>query len=221
MRSDSEISKYGTIKIYSGEYGSGGQILDDVNKIQNSNGMFTLAGRTTEAGSGYENILFYFKRVPETAQNPIRVYNPMKAHGATNKENRTDITESNKDITESNKTDGKVYINSDGLPVLYTTQISINESNKFEFTSSAVQNNDNIRIGGLVKIGGIYRKILKVNYSTVTVDSECETSSAEAEFVYAMVIDKLLDENNKISLYVRYTDLATGAIAERLINKNK
>lgn len=198
MRPDSEISKYGTIKIYSGEYGSGGQILDDVNKIQNSNGMFTLAGRTTEAGSGYENILFYFMRVPEnvTAQNPIRVYNPMKAHGATNKENRTDIT-----VTESNKTDGKVYINSDGLPVLYTTQISINESNKFEFTSSAVQNNDNenndnenndnVRIGGLVKIGGIYRKILSVNYSTgtVTVDSECETSSAEAEFVYAMVID--------------------------------
>ena len=186
MRSDSEISKYGTIKIYSGEYGNGGQILSDVNKIQNSNGMFTLAGRTTEAGSGYENILFYFKRVPEniTAQNPVRVYNPMKAHGATNKENRTDIT-------ESNKTDGKVYINSDGLPVLYKTQISINESNKFEFTSSAVQNNDNVRIGGLVKIGGIYRKILSVNYSTetVTVDSECETSSAEAEFVYAMVID--------------------------------
>lgn len=186
MRSDSEISKYGTIKIYSGEYGNGGQVLSDVNKIQNSNGMFTLAGRTTEAGSGYENILFYFKRVPEniTAQNPVRVYNPMKAHGATNKENRTDIT-------ESNKTDGKVYINSDGLPVLYTTQISINESNKFEFTSSAVQNNDNVRIGGLVKIGGIYRKILSVNYSTgtVTVDSECETSSTEAEFVYAMVID--------------------------------
>lgn len=186
MRSDSEISQYGTIKIYSGEYGNGGQVLSDVNKIQNSNGMFTLAGRTTEAGSGYENILFYFKRVPEniTAQNPVRVYNPMKAHGATNKENRTDIT-------ESNKTDGKVYINSDSLPVLYTTQISINESNKFEFTSNAVQNNDNVRIGGLVKIGGIYRKILSVNYSTgtVTVDSECETSSAEAEFVYAMVID--------------------------------
>ena len=30
-----------------------------------------------------------------------------------------------------------------------------------------------------------------------------------------------LDENNKISLYVRYTDLATGEYAERLINKNK
>ena len=30
-----------------------------------------------------------------------------------------------------------------------------------------------------------------------------------------------LDENNRISLYVRYTDLATGEYAQRLINKNK
>lgn len=30
-----------------------------------------------------------------------------------------------------------------------------------------------------------------------------------------------LDENNKISLYVRYTDLETGTYTERLINKNK
>lgn len=36
--------------------------------------------------------------------------------------------------------------------------------------------------------------------------------------------DKLwnaLDENNKISLYVRYTDLETGKVESRLINKNK
>jgi hypothetical protein len=30
-----------------------------------------------------------------------------------------------------------------------------------------------------------------------------------------------LDESNKISLYVRYTDVATGAYEERLLNKNK
>ncbi len=30
-----------------------------------------------------------------------------------------------------------------------------------------------------------------------------------------------LDDDNKISLYVRYTDLKTGAVTERLINKNK
>ena len=30
-----------------------------------------------------------------------------------------------------------------------------------------------------------------------------------------------LDENNKISLYVRYTDLGSGAQESRLINKNQ
>ena len=30
-----------------------------------------------------------------------------------------------------------------------------------------------------------------------------------------------LDENNKISLYVRYTNLESGAVEARLINKNK
>ncbi len=30
-----------------------------------------------------------------------------------------------------------------------------------------------------------------------------------------------LDENNKISLYVRYTDLGTGAVSETLVNKNR
>ena len=30
-----------------------------------------------------------------------------------------------------------------------------------------------------------------------------------------------LDADNKISLYVRYTDLATGAVETKLINKNK
>ena len=198
VRPESEISKYGTIKIYSGEYGSGGQILDDVNKIQNSNGMFTLAGRTTEAGSGYENILFYFKRVPENvmAQNPVRVYNPMKAHGATNKENRTDIT-------VDSASDGKVYFNSDGLPVLYANNVTRSEDNKFSLTSDYVKNNDNIRVGGLVKIGGLYRKISSVESSsgTVTFDSECETSYTKAEFVYAMVIDnsgESLNNDNSI-----------------------
>ena len=32
---------------------------------------------------------------------------------------------------------------------------------------------------------------------------------------------KSLDEDNKISLYVRYTDLETGDVTERIINKNK
>ena len=32
---------------------------------------------------------------------------------------------------------------------------------------------------------------------------------------------KALNEQNKISLYVRYIDLKTGAVENRLVNKNK
>ena len=37
---------------------------------------------------------------------------------------------------------------------------------------------------------------------------------------FAREIWESLDENNKISLYVRYIDLATGNVEEKLINKN-
>ena len=37
---------------------------------------------------------------------------------------------------------------------------------------------------------------------------------------FAREIWESLDENNKISLYVRYVDLTTGKVEEKLINKN-
>ena len=39
--------------------------------------------------------------------------------------------------------------------------------------------------------------------------------------VFTQNLWKNLDENNKISLYVRYTDIATGKQESVLINKNK
>lgn len=47
----------------------------------------------------------------------------------------------------------------------------------------------------------------------VAVDSDID--------VFTEKVWNALDENNKISLYVRYTDLATGKEDNRLINKNK
>ncbi|MBR0087664.1 MAG: IMP cyclohydrolase [Lachnospiraceae bacterium] len=38
---------------------------------------------------------------------------------------------------------------------------------------------------------------------------------------YTDLLWKCLDENNKISLYVRYTDLETGETVNRLVNKNR
>ena len=39
--------------------------------------------------------------------------------------------------------------------------------------------------------------------------------------VFTETLWDALNEDNKISLYVRYTDLATGAVENRMINKNK
>lgn len=182
LRNSSEYDKYGTIKLYKNEYGS--NALDDTNFVQNSNRTFTLAGRITEAGSGYENVIFYFKRVPKTidAANPERVYNPMEAHGSGNKENRTDIT-------EKSAVDGKVYINKDNLPVLYAA--AVGREGEATLSSKYVKDNKNVRAGGLVKIGGVYRKIRSVDYASgkVTLYSESEVTNEEAEFVYGMVID--------------------------------
>lgn len=181
-----EEEALGTIKLYKGGYGSSGVILDDKNFVQNSNGFFTLAGRVTEAGSGYENVIFYFKRVPSetTAQNPARVYNPMESHGDSNKDNRADITTK----TAEN---GKVYINSDSLPVLHASSVTREDDNEYTLISEYVKNNKNVRVGGLVKIGGLYRKISAVDYASckVTFDSACAKAYTEAEFVYGMVID--------------------------------
>ena len=182
LRNSSEYDKYGTIKLYKNEYGS--NALDDTNFVQNSNRTFTLAGRITESGSGYENVIFYFKRVPKTidAANPERVYNPMEAHGSGNKENRTDIT-------EKSAVDGKVYINKDNLPVLYAA--AVGREGEATLSSKYVKDNKNVRAGGLVKIGGVYRKIRSVDYASgkVTLYSESEVTNEEAEFVYGMVID--------------------------------
>ena len=186
IRNKDEEEAFGTIKLYKGGYGSSGVILDDKNFVQNSNGFFTLAGRVTEAGSGYENVIFYFKRVPSetTAQNPARVYNPMESHGDSNKDNRADITAK----TAEN---GKVYINSDSLPVLHAISVTRETDNEYTLISEYVKNNKNVRVGGLVKIGGLYRKISAVDYASgkVTFDSACAQVYTEAEFVYGMVID--------------------------------
>lgn len=186
IRNKDEEETLGTIKLYKGGYGSSGVILDDKNFVQNSNGFFTLAGRVTEEGSGYENVIFYFKRVPSetTAQNPARVYNPMESHGDSNRENRADITVE----TAEN---GKVYINSDSLPVLHASSVAREDDNEYTLISEYVKNNKNVRVGGLVKIGGLYRKISAVDYASgkVTFDSACAQVYTEAEFVYGMVID--------------------------------
>lgn len=175
------------IKLYKNAYGTSGIELSTAtaaNYVQNSNGgNFTLAGRVTEGGSGFDKLAFYFKRVDSEGGKP-RVYNPKEEYDSNNA-NRTDL--------KSEKTAGEVYINDEGLPALYLSLGEDDRENTLSIKSDKIMNNKNIRVGGLVKIGGIYRLIDNVDArdtsGTITFTPSCDTSYKEVELIYAMVVD--------------------------------
>ena len=175
------------ITLYKNAYGSGGIEISTAsidNYIQNSNGNnFTLAGKVREDGSGFERLVFYFKRTTGSGNSAVsRVYNPMKAYGSDYRANRTDLAAA--------RADGSVYINDEGLPALYLSSVTRNDN--VSVASDSIASNDNIRVGGLVKIGGAYRIIEGVNGTSgiVTFIPACDTSyNSDVEFIYGLVVD--------------------------------
>lgn len=179
----------GPLILYRDTYGTSGTRLSQDNPVQNSNGYFTAAGKITEDGSGFSRLVFYFLR---DGTGGKRVYNPMESHGDDRTANRTNIAD-----TETN---GSVYINGDGLPVLYLENAGRGTADSGTATDSLSHNlisgNANIRKGGLVKIGGMYRLISAVSGNTVTFTPACDTSFTQAELVYGMVVDNTGESQN-------------------------
>lgn len=163
---------------------SGGINVDESNAVVNSNVVYTFGDVVKEEGSGLDYIAFYFKRSKSGGTEP-RVYNPMFN---TNGDNRTDI-----DTTKTAGTaSGDTYINSDGLPVMYMKDAE--RSTETSFSHSSISGNKNIRVGGLIKIGGSYVRISAVNGDEVTFAPAKAESFTEAEFVYAQIVDHEITE---------------------------
>lgn len=155
--------------------------------VVNSNVVYTFGDKVKEEGSGLDYIAFYFKRIPDdTVNGRIRVYNPMFN---TDGDNRTDI-----DTTKTAETaaSGDVYINSDGLPVMYMKDAVRGTETSLAHTN--ISGNPNIRVGGLIKIGGSYVRISAVNGDEVTFAPAKAESFTEAEFVYAQIVDHKIKE---------------------------
>ena len=188
-----DVTTYGTAKHYLNSYGSRGTLLTPNVKIQDTNGLSSIWGKVTDTGSGFDKAVFYFKRYDVGGTANPRIYNPMEQ---TN--NRTNI--------ESSASVGKVYINADKLPALVvkndttakmtvtrpeendcTIQVTLGEG----ATVSGIAGNKNVRKGGLIKIGGVYRTITDVDYTSgiVTFNPPCDRSFVTAEIIYAMVVD--------------------------------
>jgi len=169
------------IKIHIGS--QTGFILNSTNKVQNSNGTFTLAGKIDEAGSGFERVALYFVR-RGTGTNKDRIYNVMKAYGADRTENRTDLS----------STQGTgVYIDTnDKLPLKHVTGLTRSAEDSFTMTAAC---DDNVRVGGLVKIGGSYKRItdISADKKTISMDSGCDKSFTDAYLVYATLS---IDQSN-------------------------
>lgn len=167
---------------------SGGKNVDESNAVVNSNVVYTFGDVVEERGSGLNYIAFYFKRIPDdTVNGRIRVYNPMFN---TDGDNRTDI-----DTTKTAGTaSGDTYINSDGLPVMYMKDAE--RSTETSFSHSSISGNKNIRVGGLIKIGGSYVRISSVDKDKdeVTFAPAKAESFTEAEFVYAQIVDHEITE---------------------------
>ena len=184
------------ILLYQDSYGAGGTKLDNSTRfIQNSNGaQFTLAGKTVETQSGFDKAVIYFKRTGSDGKK--RVYNPMEGHGLLNTDNRSDIADTQ--AAAASGTDGKtIYINDDELPVrpLLT---GVTRPDAETLVHEEIKTNYNIRAGGLVYIGGLYRLITEINRQTGTIKFEPETGTdnKQAEFVYAIVVDHNGERSN-------------------------
>ena len=197
------VSGQTEIKLFKNNYGSNGTELSTEtsdNYILNSNGSFTLAGKVSEEGSGFERLVFYFERRGSGEDTANRVYNPMEAHGTNNDANRTNLTELGEDDDPES---GNVFINAEKLPALYLS--GLERDNNLTVTSPSLKNNKNIRKGGLIKIGGVYRLIDNIDArdtsGTITFTPGCETTYTDAEFIYGMVVNhsgESLDSNGVV-----------------------
>ena len=177
---------------------NGESALGSSNVVTQSNYGFTIGDTLEESGSGFERLVFYFERQATAASGAdavARVYNPMfadNAHGDTYK-SRTDLS--------ATAGSGKLYINGEKLPAFQCEGTFTTVNTFTPTTATQVTANYNIRVGGTVKINGVYNMITGVDRSTgvVTFNNAVETSYVNAsttlEFIYGMVVDHLTTES--------------------------
>lgn len=163
-----------------------GDVLANGSVIAEKDYVYTLSGEVEEKGSGFERILFYFVRPGK------EIINPMVKPTVVNQDEvvyaKTSITGLD---SYSLITDYQMY----GKNI----QGKVQEYTFVPDTASEVTGDRNIRVGGLIYIEGIYRKITAVSQTDgkVTFDSNTGIStltSVTAGFPYGQVIDNMSTE---------------------------
>lgn len=166
-------------------------------EIQDSNYIFTLGGKSTDSGSGLERVVFYFSRnidgtgVTKYASddtgktNPLNavIFDPMFSTGS--KVAMTGLAV--RKFAQGN-TEYELY-----------AKTYIGKATTDEFTANGTYDS-HVRIGGLVEIDGVLRKITKVDGQKVEFTpslTQAKTTEFDAYFPIAQVIDNSAKEETK------------------------
>ncbi|MBR4374050.1 MAG: hypothetical protein IKP49_06800 [Treponema sp.] len=175
---------------------------DAENTIENYNSFFTLSGESEDTESGVEYIAFYYMRkIGDTQTDTDRIIlDPLIPNAkATNTE---------KDVYRNAR------VKMDGLTARTITQKVGTETKTYslwakkatgtmpannQFTADAALG-DHVRKGGLIEIGGVYKKITEISGKTVTFDGELtDKTQTSAYFPIAQIIDANNSQNTSES----------------------
>ena len=114
--------------------GRGGNVINNTNKIVQSNGSFALSSTVTENGSGFGRVAFYLMRDVDS-DSEDRLYNPMETR-----------------VGNANRTYKNELTLIDGLYAKELSGSNTRESTD-TFKHDEIKTNMNIRQGGVVQIG--------------------------------------------------------------------
>ena len=155
-------------------------------KLRNSDKGISFKTAATDTGSGFDKLLFYFKRTVtnnSTATTTIELPLPAGSSGAWTSGSDAayvgTLTETDSDLDEGNELYGVTLSgtsSSDGSTTIFTSDSDIS-SYKF------------IRKGGVIKLSGVYYVISDVSGKAITVDSAVSGSPTSAFAAAAMVLD--------------------------------
>ena len=158
------------------------------NSVKNSNSVYTIKGVSDdlEEGSGVEHVVFYYMRKAGTTQTTINnqvVLDPMiKPTGSDYSAGKVALSSLEEVLLEGSSE--KLYAEK------ISGSVSADTNGSFNTFTAASNFDTHIRVGGLVKIDGIFRRIESISGKIVTfAPPAIAASTGDAYFPIAQVID--------------------------------
>ena len=172
-------------------------LIGDNYTVADSNYIFTLGGKTEETGSGLERVAFYYIRQGDEYTNEC-IMDPLITTGTS------DAKVALSALEERTIRQGDDSISMWALPVTGTMK-------GYSFVAdSDLSTNSHIRVGGLIEVGGVYRRIESIGNDGRTIGFNTSTgvtedTSTTAYFPYAQVVDNTGTEKTKTETGTTFT----------------